>query len=102
MEYPKNEFVLFSNLNKSKQEDSKEDYWARAEWSLEEIHKLHEWAWNKAARVQNQKGDECVEVAMKLLPRVSKKGNDYYLAVVSDPRTKQEEQAAADDPNAPF
>ena len=39
---------------------------------------------------------------MKLLPRVSKKGNDYYLAVVSDPRTKQEEQAAAEDPNAPF
>ena len=52
--------------------------------------------------MQNQKGEDCVEVAMKLLPRTSKAGNDYYLAVVSDPRTKQEEQAAAEDPNAPF
>lgn len=101
-EYPKNEFVLFSNLNKSKQEDSKEDYWARAEWPIEQITALHEWAVTKAAQVQNQRGEDCVEVAMKLLPRKSKAGNDYYLAVVSDPRTKQEEQAAAEDPNAPF
>ena len=101
-DYPKNEFVLFSNLNKSKQEDSKEDYWAKAEWPIDQIAALHEWAVTKATQVQNQKGDTCVEVAMKLLPRTSKAGNDYYLAVVSDPRTKQEEQAAAEDPNAPF
>ena len=101
-DYPKNEFVLFSNLNKSKQEDSKEDYWAKSEWPIEQIAALHEWAVTKATQVQNQKGDTCVEVAMKLLPRTSKAGNDYYLAVVSDPRTKQEEQAAAEDPNAPF
>ena len=101
-EYPKNEFTLFANLNKSKQEDSKEDYWARTEWPIDQIAALHEWAVSKAVQVQNQKGDTCVEVAMKLLPRTSKAGNDYYLAVVSDPRTKQEEQAAAEDPNAPF
>ena len=28
---PKNKFTLFANLNKSKQEDSKEDYWARSD-----------------------------------------------------------------------
>ena len=101
-DFPADKFTLFSYLNKSKQEDSKDDYWARAEWSLDEIHKLHEWAWNEAARVQNTKGEECVEVSMKLYPRKSGAGNDYYLAVVSDPRAKQEEQAAAEDPNAPF
>ena len=101
-DFPENKFVLFSNLNKSKDEKSADDYWARSEWSLDEIHKLHEWAWNQATRVQNRRGEECVEVAMKLFPRVSEAGNDYYLAVVSDPRTKQEEQAAAEDPNAPF
>ena len=41
-DYPKNEFVLFSNLNKSKQEDSKEDYWAKSEWPIEQIAALHE------------------------------------------------------------
>jgi hypothetical protein len=102
MEYPKDEFTLFSHLNKSKDEKSKEDYWAKAEWPIDQIAALHEWAVTKATQVQNQKGDTCVEVAMKLLPRTSKAGNDYYLAVVSDPRTKQEEQAAAEDPNAPF
>ena len=101
-DFPKNEFTLFANLNKSKQEDSKEDYWARTEWPIDQIAALHEWAVSKAVQVQNQKGDTCVEVAMKLLPRTSKAGNDYYLAVVSDPRAKQEEQAAAEDPNAPF
>ena len=101
-DYPKSEFVLFSNLNKSKDEKSADDYWARAEWPIDQIAALHEWAVTKAVQVQNQKGDTCVEVAMKLLPRTSKAGNDYYLAVVSDPRTKQEEQAAAEDPNAPF
>ena len=100
--FPPNEFTLFANLNKSKQEDSKEDYWARTEWPIDQIAALHEWAVSKAVQVQNQKGDTCVEVAMKLLPRTSRAGNDYYLAVVSDPRTKQEEQAAAEDPNAPF
>ena len=101
-DYPKNEFVLFSNLNKSKDDKSAVDYWARAEWPIDQIAALHEWAVTKATQVQNQKGDTCVEVSMKLLPRISKKGNDYYLAVVSDPRTKQEEQATAEDPNAPF
>ena len=101
-DYPPNKFTLFANLNKSKQEDSKEDYWARSEWPIEQIAALHQWAVTEATQVQNQKGDTCVEVVMKLLPRTSKKGNDYYLAVVSDPRTKQEEQAAADDPDAPF
>ena len=87
-DFPENKFVLFSNLNKSKQEDSKEDYWAKAEWPIDQIAALHEWAVTNATQVQNQKGDTCVEVSMKLLPRRSKAGNDYYLAVVSDPRPR--------------
>ena len=55
-DFPKNEFTLFANLNKSKQEDSKEDYWARTEWPIDQIAALHEWAVSKAVQVQNQKG----------------------------------------------
>ena len=87
-DFPENKFVLFSNLNKSKDEKSADDYWAKAEWPIDQIAALHEWAVTNATQVQNQKGDTCVEVSMKLLPRTSKAGNDYYLAVVSDPRPR--------------
>ena len=87
-DFPENKFVLFSNLNKSKDEKSADDYWAKAEWPIDQIAALHEWAVTNATQVQNQKGDTCVEVSMKLLPRRSKAGNDYYLAVVSDPRPR--------------
>lgn len=98
-DYPENKFVLFSNLNKSRIEDSKEDYWAKAQWPVEQIAKLYDHALQNGNQVANQKGEPCIEVSMKLLPRVSGAGNAYYLAVISDPQPRP---VAATSTDAPF
>ena len=98
-DYPENKFVLFSNLNKSRQEDSKEDYWAKAQWPVDQIAALYDHALQNGNQVKNQKGETCIEVSMKLLPRTSQAGNAYYLAVISDPKPRP---AATDSSDMPF
>lgn len=86
-------FTLFSTFNRSKIEGKEEEFWAKAEWPIEQIAALHEWAVTKAEQVENQKGEMCVVVAQKLLPRTSKSGNEYLLGVTSNPK----QQIAATD-----
>jgi len=86
-------FTLFSTFNRSKIEGKQEEFWAKAEWPIEQIAALHEWAVTKAEQVENQKGEMCVVVAQKLLPRTSKSGNEYLLGVTSNPK----QQIAATD-----
>jgi hypothetical protein len=87
-DYPENKFVLFSNLNKSRQEDSKEDYWAKAQWPIDQIAALYDHAIQNGNKVKNQKGETCLEVYEELLPRTSQTGNAYYLAVISAPTSR--------------
>ena len=89
---PESKFSLFSNCNQSKIEGKDGEFWAKAEWPIEQIQKLHEWAVTEAEQVENQRGETCVVVAQKLLPRTSKSGNDYLLSVISDAKPKQEQQ----------
>lgn len=96
-DYPENKFVLFANLNRS-QEDSKDDYWAKAQWPIDQIAALYDHALQGGNQVRNQKGEACLEVSMKLLPRTSQAGNAYYLAVISDPKPRP----ATDSSNMPF
>ncbi|MFZ9288306.1 MAG: hypothetical protein ACO28M_10980 [Vulcanococcus sp.] len=86
-------FTLFSTFNRSKIEGKEDEYWAKAEWPIEQIAALHEWAVTKAEQIENQKGEMCVVVAQKLLPRTSKTGNEYLLGVTSNPK----QQIAATD-----
>ena len=88
-------FTMFSNFNQSKIEGKEGEYWAKAEWPVEQIKAFAKWAVNDAKKVENQKGEECVVVAQKLLPRESKAGNPYLLCVTSDPKPKKEEDKAA-------
>ena len=94
-DYPESKFTLFSNCNKSKIEGKEGEFWAKAEWPIEQIQKLHEWAVTQAEQVENQRGEMCVVVAQKLLPRTSKTGNDYLLSVISDPTPKQQQQQSS-------
>ena len=90
-------FTLFSNFNKSKIEGKEGEYWAKAEWPVEQIKAFAKWAVNDAEKVENMKGEECVVVAQKLLPRTSSKGNPYFMGVTSDPKpTKKDDKAAWD------
>lgn len=85
--YEPNAFTLFSTFNKSKIEGKENEFWAKSEWPLEQINALHAWAnSDKAVISNNQKGEPCVTVNQKLLPRTSAAGNDYLLGVTSDPQ----------------
>ena len=108
-DFPESLFTLWSTFNKSKdvidkktgevKREAKEgEYWAKAEWPIEQIAALHEWAVTKAEQVENQKGEACVIVSQKLMPRTSKAGNDYLLGVTSDPQEPRNNNAA---PSAP-
>lgn len=89
-EFKPDAFTLFTTFNKSKIEGKTDEYWAKSEWPIEQIAALHEWAVTKAEQVQNQKGETCVVVAQKLLPRTSVAGNDYLLGVTSNPKEQLE------------
>ena len=89
-DYAPDIFTLFSNFNKSKIEGKEGEYWAKAEWPVEQIKAFAKWAINDAEKVENQKGEECVVVAQKLLPRTSGKGNAYLMGVTSDPKPKKD------------
>ena len=95
-DYAPDIFTLFSNFNKSKIEGKEDEYWAKAEWPVEQIKAFAKWAVNDAEKVENQKGEECVVVQQKLLPRQSKAGNPYLMGITSDPKPKKEDKAAWD------
>lgn len=89
-EFAPDKFTLFSTFNRSKIEGKEDEYWAKAEWPIEQIAALHEWAVTQAEQIENQKGETCVVVAQKLLPRTSKTGNEYLLGVTSNPKKQLE------------
>ena len=91
-DYAPDIFTLFSNFNQSKIEGKEGEYWAKAEWPVEQIKALPS-AVNDAEKVENQKGEECVVVQQKLLPRQSKAGNPYLMGITSDPNPEEDKAA---------
>lgn len=84
---PQDKFTLFSNVNHSKIEGKEGQMWAKAEWPLKEILALADWATNEAQKVENQRGEQCVVVQQKFLPKVAQNsGNQYFLGIISDPK----------------
>ena len=89
-DYPADKFTLFSNINKSNIAGKEDEMWALSEWPVSQIMALAEWATNEANKVTNYKGEECVLISQKLLPRTSQKsGNQYYLGIISDAKPKR-------------
>ena len=83
-EFKEDAFALFSTFNRSKIEGKENEYWSKSEWPLEQIKELYKWAVDPATPIsENQKGERCVTVNQKLLPRTSKNGNPYLLGVTS-------------------
>jgi hypothetical protein len=85
-DFPQDKFTLFSNFNKSKIQGKEDEYWAKAEWPISEIRALYEYATDPSTKKRpNQRGEECVIVSQKLLPRIAKgSGNSYLMGVTSD------------------
>jgi hypothetical protein len=50
------------------------------------------WLWlighpTKPPKVENQRGEQCVVVQQKFLPKVAQtSGNQYFLGIISDPK----------------
>lgn len=83
-EFKEDAFAFFSTFNRSKIEGKENEYWAKSEWPLDQIKELYKWATDPATPIsENQKGEKCVTVNQKLLPRNSKNGNPYLLGVTS-------------------
>ena len=95
-------FTLFSTFNRSKFEGKENEYWSKAEWPVEQIKAFATWAVKDAEKVQNQRGEECVVVAQKLMPRTSAAGNPYLLGVTSDPKAKADAPAQDSSSDLPF
>ena len=88
--YAPDKFTLFSNVNHSKIEGKENELWAKAEWPVDQIMALANWATNEAEKVTNQRGEQCVVVNQKFLPKVAQNsGNQYFLGIISDPKPKQ-------------
>lgn len=86
-DYAPDAFTLFSTFNRSKIEGKENEFWAKAEWPLEQINALYAWANSPDALLtNNDKGEPCITVSQKLLPRTSKAGNEYLLGVTSNPK----------------
>ena len=84
-DYAPDAFTLFTTFNRSKIEGKTDEYWAKSEWPIEQINALYAWANSGDATVTtNQKGEPCVTVAQKLLPKTSAAGNAYLLGITSD------------------
>jgi hypothetical protein len=84
---PQDKFTLFSNVNHSKIEGKEGQMWSKAEWPLDQIMALANWASNEAEKVKNQRGEQCVVVQQKFLPKVAQtSGNQYFLGIISDPK----------------
>ena len=88
---PQDKFTLYSSFNRSKFEGKENEYWAKAEWPLDQILAFANWATNEAEKVTNQRGETCVVVSQKLLPRTAKNsGNEYLMGITSDPKPSQQ------------
>ena len=84
---PEDKFTLFSNVNHSKIEGKEGQMWAKSEWPLDQILALANWAANEAPKIENQRGEQCVVVQQKFLPKVAQNsGNQYFLGIISDPK----------------
>ena len=89
--YAPDKFTLFSNVNHSKIEGKENEMWSKSEWPLDQILALANWATNEAEKVTNQRGEQCVVVNQKFLPKVAQNsGNQYFLGIISDPKPKQQ------------
>jgi hypothetical protein len=88
---PQDKFTLFSNVLHSNLEGKEGQMWAKAEWPIDQILAFANWATNEAEKVQNQKGEQCVVVQQKFLPKVAQaSGNPYFLGIISDPKPRQQ------------
>lgn len=87
-DFAPDKFTFFSNFFQSKVEGKTDEYWAKAEWPVEEIRAFANWAIQDAEKVENLKGEECVVVAQKLIPRKAKTGTPFLMFVASDPKPK--------------
>ena len=83
--YQEDAFTFFSNFNRSKIQGKEDEYWAKAEWPIEQIKALYQFATDPTTKTrQNNQGEECVVVNQKLLPRIAKaSGNPYLLGITS-------------------
>ena len=89
-EFAPDKFVLYSSFNRSKFDGKENEYWAKGEWPLDQILALANWATNEAEKITNIRGEQCVVVSQKLLPRIAKdSGNAYLMGVTSDPKPMQ-------------
>ena len=90
-DFPADKFTFFSNFNKSKLPGKEDEYWAKAEWPISEIQALYEWATDPGTRTRlNTRGDQCVVVNQKLLPRIAKEsGNPYLMGITSDQKEER-------------
>jgi len=89
-EFAPDAFTLFSTFNKSKVEGKTDEFWAKSEWPVAQIEALYNWALAQDPQ-PNQKGELCVTVNQKLLPRISGAGNPYLLGVTSGKTATTEE-----------
>ena len=85
-DYAPDQFTLWSNFNKSKIEGKENEFWAKSDWPVDQIVALYKWAVDPStAKTTNDRGDECVVVSQKLMPRYSKAdGTPFLLGVTKD------------------
>lgn len=87
-DFPKDAFTLWGNFNADR--DKPGAYWSMLEIPLSELASLVTWA-KTAERCQNQKGEDCVKLRGRLMPKTSAKGNDYLLMALSDAKPKTDD-----------
>ena len=92
-DFPPDKFTFFSNFNRSKIEGKTDEYWAKAEWPIAEIQKLYEYATDPGTRTRlSTRGEPCIVVNQKLLPRIAKEsGNPYLMGITSDQKEEKRE-----------
>ena len=98
-DFPKDKFTFFSNFNRSKIAGRQDEYWAAAEWPIEQIKKLYQYATDPATRTRmNTRGETCIVVDQKLLPRIAKEsGNSYLMGITCDQKERNQSKE-----NLPF
>ena len=92
-DFPPDKFTFFSNFNRSKIEGKTDEYWAKAEWPIAEIQKLYEYATDPGTRTRlNKRGESCIVVNQKLLPRIAREsGNPYLMGITKDQKEEKKE-----------
>ena len=87
-DYPKDAFTLWGRFNEERTDPGA--YWSMLEIPLSELASLVTWA-KTAERCKNQKGEDCVKLRGRLMPKTSAKGNDYLLMALSDAKPKADD-----------